>query len=315
MKTRQEPQLGLVHKTSTWSRILQNKDLYLFVLPGIVITFIFSYWPIYGAQIAWKQYTPRAGIWGSPWVGWMHFENFFKSPNAALIILNTFILSIYGLVAGFPVPIILALFLNAFRHKKYRKVIQTVTYAPNFISTVVMCSIIMLFLAPNTGAVNKIIGLVVPDFNINFMGEKSMWRHIYIWSGVWQGMGWSSVIYFAALSGVSPELHEAAIVDGATKFQRILHIDLPTIIPVAVMMLILSFGSLLSIGFEKAYALQNPLNLSVSEIISTFVYKQGILNPNQSYSTAVGLFNSAVNAVLLITVNYVSDKLSGNALW
>jgi putative aldouronate transport system permease protein len=288
--------------------------LYLFCLPGIIITLIFHYWPLYGAQIAFRAYSARRGIWGSPWVGWEHFIRFFNSPNAALIIWNTFVLSIYGLVAGFPIPIILALFLNSFRHKGYTKVIQTVTYAPNFISTVVMCSMIILFLSPRVGMVNKIIE-IMGGSTVNFMGERSMWRHIYVWTGVWQGMGWSSVVYFAALSGVNPEYHEAAIVDGATKLQRIIHIDLPTIMPVAVMLLILSFGSLLSIGFEKVYALQNPLNLNVSEIISTYVYKLGILNNDMAYSSAIGLFNSAVNAVLLITVNSISRKLSDNALW
>jgi putative aldouronate transport system permease protein len=173
---------------------------------------------------------------------------------------------------------------------------------------------IILFLSPRVGMVNKFIELL-GGTTVNFMGERGMWRNIYVWTGVWQTMGWSSVVYFAALSGVNPEYHEAAIVDGATKLQRIIHIDLPTILPVAVMLLILSFGSLLSIGFEKVYALQNPLNLSVSEIISTYVYKLGILNNDMAYSSAIGLFNSAVNAVLLITVNTISRKLSDNALW
>jgi putative aldouronate transport system permease protein len=299
---------------SRLARILENRDLYLFCLPGIIITLIFHYWPLYGAQIAFREYSARRGIWGSPWVGWDHFIRFFNSPNAALIIWNTFILSLYGLAAGFPIPIILALLLNSFRHKRYTKVIQTVTYAPNFISVVVMCSMIILFLSPRVGMVNKVLELM-GGTPINFMGERTMWRHIYIWTGVWSSMGWSSVVYFAALSGVNPEYHEAAIVDGATKLQRIIHIDLPTILPVAVMLLILSFGSLLSIGFEKVYALQNPLNLSVSEIISTYVYKLGILNNDMAYSSAIGLFNSAVNAVLLITVNTLSRKLSDNALW
>jgi putative aldouronate transport system permease protein len=308
------PPLGSINRKSRLARILENRDLYLFCLPGIIITLIFHYWPLYGAQIAFRAYSARRGIWGSPWVGWDHFIRFFNSPNAALIIWNTFILSIYGLVAGFPIPIILALLLNSFHHKRYTKVIQTVTYAPNFISVVVMCSMIILFLSPRVGMVNKIIE-ILGGTSINFMGERGMWRHIYVWTGVWQTMGWSSVVYFAALSGVNPEYHEAAIVDGATKLQRIIHIDLPTILPVAVMLLILSFGSLLSIGFEKVYALQNPLNLGVSEIISTYVYKLGILNNDLAYSSAIGLFNSAVNAVLLITVNTISRKLSDNALW
>jgi putative aldouronate transport system permease protein len=256
----------------------------------------------------------RRGIWGSAWVGWEHFVRFFNSPNALQIIWNTFILSIYSLALGFPIPIILALLLNSFRHKKYGKIIQTITYAPNFISVVVMAGMIILFLSPRVGVINKLIE-AMGGTAVNFMGERSLWRHVYVWSGVWQSMGWNSVVYFAALSGVSPDLHEAAVVDGASKFQRIIHIDLPTIMPVAVMILILSFGSLLSVGFEKAYALQNDLNLNVSEIISTYVYKVGILQNSIAYSTAVGLFNSVVNAVLLISVNAASKKLSDNGLW
>jgi putative aldouronate transport system permease protein len=296
------------------TRILQSRELYLFCLPGILVMLIFHYWPLYGAQIAFRAYSVRRGIWGSPWVGLQHFIRFFNSPNAVQIILNTIVLSFYSLAAGFPIPIVLALLLNSFRHKRYTRVIQTVTYAPHFISVVVMAGMIILFLSPRFGAVNKIIGLfgVQP---INFMGERTIWRHIYVWSGIWQGMGWSSVVYFAALSGVSPELHEAAKVDGATKFQRILHIDLPTILPVAVMLLILNLGSVFSVGFEKAFALQNPLNLGVSEIISTYVYKIGIIQNDPAYSSAVGLFNAAVNAVLLITANSISRRLSDNALW
>jgi putative aldouronate transport system permease protein len=306
--------LMLKNKASPMAKILENRDLYIFCLPAIIITLIFHYVPIYGVQIAFRDYSVRRGIWNSEWVGWEHFIRFFNSPNAMQIIWNTLVLSIYSLVAGFPIPIILALLINSFRYKKYGKVIQLVTYAPNFISVVVMSGMILLFLSPQVGMVNKIIGLAGLE-PINFMGLRTTWRHIYVWSGVWQSMGWSSVVYFAALSGVSPEFHEAAIVDGASKLQRILYIDLPSIMPVAVMLLILSFGSMLSIGFEKAYALQNDLNLNVSEIISTYVYKVGIIHNDMAYSTAIGLFNSAVNAVLLITVNSLSRKLSDNALW
>jgi len=303
-----------IKQKTVLARILQSKELYLFCLPGLLVMLIFHYWPLYGAQIAFRAYSIRRGIWGSPWVGLQHFVRFFNSPNAVQIIYNTLVLSFYSLAAGFPIPIILALLLNSFRHKRYTKVIQTVTYAPYFISVVVMCGMLILFLSPRVGAINTIIGFMGIE-PVNFMGERSMWRNIYVWSGVWQGMGWSSVVYFAALSGVSPELHEAATVDGATKFQRILHIDLPTILPVAVMLLILNLGSVFSIGFEKAYALQNALNLNVSEIISTYVYKVGIIQNDPAYSSAVGLFNAAVNAVLLISANSISRKLSDNALW
>ena len=251
-------------------RFLQSRELYLFCLPGIIITLIFHYWPIYGVQIAFREYSFRRGIWGSAWVGMEHFIRFFRSPDSVQIILNTLILSFYSLAAGFPIPIILALLLNSFRHRKYGKVIQMVTYAPNFISVVVMCGMLVLFLSPRIGIVSQLLGLFGIDA-VNLLGMRTAWRHVYVWSGVWQGMGWGSVVYLAALAGVSPELHEAAIVDGASKFQRILYIDLPSIIPVAMMLLILSFGSIFSVGFEKAYALQNNLNIAVSEIISTYV--------------------------------------------
>ena len=251
---------------------------------------------------------------GSEWVGMKYFIRFFNSPYFWTTIKNTFILSVYSLIVGFPIPIILALMLNSFRHKRYRKVIQTVTYAPNFISTVVMCGMLILFLSPSVGFVNNIIKTLGGD-PINFMAEEKLWRHIYVWSGVWQGMGWSSVIYFAALAGVSPELHEAAICDGATKFQLVRYIDLPSILPTATILLIMSCGSILSVGFEKVFLLQNDLNKGVSEVISTYTYQVGLIDNNMSYSSAVGLFNSVVNAILLILVNKTSDKLSGTSLW
>jgi putative aldouronate transport system permease protein len=295
-------------------RVKGNIDLLLFCLPGIIITFIYHYIPIYGVQIAFRKYTARRGIWGSRWVGLDNFERFFRSASAWPVIRNTLILSVYSIAAGFPVAIALALFLNSFKHHRYRRVIQSITYAPHFISTVVMCGMLILFLSPRQGVVNMLIKMLGNE-PINFMGKSAYWRHIYVWSGVWQSMGWNSIIYFAALSGVSPEYHEAAIVDGATKLQRIRFIDLPFLLPVASMLLILNFGSVLSIGFEKAYALQNDLNLEVSEIISTYVYKVGILQRDQSFSTAIGLFNSAVNAVLLLTVNYITGRLSENSLF
>lgn len=300
------------------ARILQilkrDRSLWLFCLPGIVITFIFSYIPMYGVQLAFRRFNPKLGIWGSPWVNLYYFERFFASPYFERVIKNTLILSLYGLIVSFPIPIILALMLNSFRHKKYRKVIQTVTYAPNFISTVVMSGMILLFLSPYVGIVNGFIRSIGLD-PVNFMGKKELWRHIYVWTGVWQTTGWSSVIYFAALSGISPELHEAARCDGATKFQLIRYIDLPSILPTATILLIMSCGSILSVGFEKAYLLQNDLNLTVSEIISTYVYKVGLINNDISYSTAIGLFNTIINLILLISVNKAAKKISGDSIW
>ena len=301
-------------KRSFLQRMRGNWDLLFFCLPGIVLTIIYHYIPIYGVQIAFRNYKMKKGIWGSDWVGLKNFAKFFNSADWFVLVRNTLYLSLYSLAAGFPVAVILALMLNSFRHKRYRKVIQAVTYAPNFISTIVMCGMLILFLSPRVGVVNNVIRALGGEA-INFMAEVSMWRHIYVWSGVWQGMGWSSVIYFAALAGVSPEYHEAAIVDGATKFQRVLYIDLPFLAPTMTMLLIMNMGSVLSVGFEKAYALQNDLNLPVSDIIATYTYRRGIIDRDISYSSAVGLMNSLVNSVLLITVNFITGKLSDNALF
>lgn len=296
------------------SKLRGNYDLIWFCLPGIINVLIFHYIPLYGVQIAFRNFKPKRGIWGSEWVGLANIERFFRSPNSLNIIMNTLILSVYSLAAGFPVAILLALMLNSFRHKRYRRVIQAVTYAPHFISTVVMCGMILLFLSPRVGVVNSVIRMMGGE-PVNFMQESAWWRDIYVWSGVWQSMGWNSVIYFAALAGVSPEYHEAAIVDGATKLQRIRYIDLPFLAPVITMLLILNFGSILSIGFEKDYALQNDLNKPVSQIISTYVYQVGLLDRDISFSTAIDLFNSVVNATLLITVNYIARRMGDNSLW
>lgn len=301
-------------KLSFGKVIKRDYPLWVFVLPGLIITFIFSYIPLYGVQIAFRDYSPTLGFSGSPWVGLKYFKQFFDSPYFFTTLRNTLILSIYSLIAGFPIPILLALALNAFKHKHYTKVIQTVTYAPNFISVVVMCGMLTLFLSPTSGVVNKVIEFFGGEA-VNFMAQKEYWRHIYVWSGIWQTMGWNSIIYFAALANVSPDLHEAAIMDGATKLQVIRHIDLPCIMPTAIVLLILSCGSILSVGFEKVFLLQNPLNKSVSEVISTYVYQVGMINANPSYSSAIGLFNSAINAIMLIIVNKVARKGAGISLY
>jgi len=309
---------GNLHKPNKWRSLRRNTkmnwELYVIIALPVIWLLIFSYYPMYGVQIAFRKFIASKGIMGSPWVGLAYFEKFIKSYNFSRVIRNTLSISLYDLVLGFPFPIILALLLNSFTHLKYRKAIQAITYAQHFISTVVMSGIIILFLSPRLGVVNTLLKAMGGQA-INFMGKSDYWRHIYVWTGVWQSMGWNSIIYFAALSGVSPEFHEAAIVDGATKLQRIRHIDIPFLAPVISMLLILNFGSVLSIGFEKAYALQNDLNLSVSEIISTYVYKLGILQRDQSFSTAIGLFNSVVNMVLLVMVNAASRRLGDTSLW
>ena len=293
----------------------RNWLLYLFLLPGFVYIAVFHYVPIYGIQIAFKNYRYAKGIFGSDWVGLKWFRTFLNAPSFWKLLKNTLTISLYSLVVDFPLPIVLGLILNDVENLKLKKFAQTITYMPHFISTVVLVGMISIFFSPNSGIVNTLLSYLGGSGNVYFMGDASCFPHLYVWSGVWQGMGWSSVIYFAALSGISPELHEAAKCDGATKFQLIRYIDLPSILPTATILLIMNCGSILSIGFEKAYALQNDLNLSVSEIISTYVYKVGLIDNNMSYSSAIGLFNTLVNMVMLIIVNTVSDKLSGNSLF
>lgn len=266
------------------------------------------------AVIAFKDYSVVKGIWASPWAGFKHFHLFFSNPQFWVLIKNTLFLSLYQIAVGFPVPILLALALNEIRNGIFKRAVQLVTYAPYFISTVVMVSMIMLLLSPRLGVINIILQSFGLE-SINFLGVPSMFRSVNVWSDVWQGAGYSAVIYLAALAGVDPSLYEAAKVDGASRFQKIIHIDIPGIMPAAVIILILSVGSIMSVGFEKIYLLQNPLNLETSEIIATYVYKIGLLNANFSFATAVGLFNSVVNLVLLLLVNALARKISSTSLW
>lgn len=289
-------------------------QLYLLVIPPVLYFIIFKYLPMANAVLAFKNYNVVKGIWGSPWVGTQYFEMFFRNPAFATLIKNTLYISFYQLIVGFPIPILLALALNEVKSARFKKNVQMVTYAPYFISTVVMVSIIMLFLSPRLGIVNTIAGALGFEA-VNYLGEPGMFRTIYVLSDVWQTMGYSAVIYLAALAGVDPSLYEAAKVDGANRFQKILNVDLPGILPAAVIILILSVGNIMALGFEKMYLLQNPLNLSTSEIISTYVYKIGLLNANYSFATAVGLFNSLINLVLLLVVNAIAKRASNTSLW
>lgn len=302
-------------RRSRWKAYMKsNYDLYLFLLPAVIILIIFSYWPIYGIQIAFRDYKPKLGFTHSTWVGLKHFHRFISSTYFPVVMKNTLTLSLYQLIAGFPIPIIFALLLNSMKGTRYRKLIQTITYAPNFISVVVLCGMVILFLSPRVGVFNLILEALGGE-KINFMAGPGYFQSIYVWSGIWQSMGWNSIIYFAALSGISPELHEAATMDGASKWKRILHVDLPGIVPTIVILLILSFGSLMSVGFEKVFLLQNDQNIAASETIATYVYKMGLVNNDTSFSTAIGLFNSVINLVLLTAVNFISGKLSDHSLW
>lgn len=299
---------------SLWHRIVQNWELYLFIAPAFFYYLIFCYGPMYGIQIAFKNYIPTKGIFGSPWIGFDHFLRFFDSYYFWDLLWNTLSISLYELAVGFPVPIILALAFNEIKDGFFKRAVQTVTYAPHFISVVVMCGMIISFLSPSTGIVVHAIealGVEAPDF----LTDPRWFKTVYVLSGVWQSAGWGTIIYLAALSGVDPQLHEAAIIDGASRLQRIRHINIPTILPTITILLILNIGNLLALGYEKILLLQNPLNMESSDVISTFVYRVGLVDAQYSFSTAVGLFNSVINCILLITVNQIVRRTSENSLW
>lgn len=296
-----------------WNGIKRNWDLYLLVLPVVVYFLIFKYYPMYGVQIAFKDFIASEGIWGSPWVGWEHFIRFFESFYFERLIGNTIGLSLYNLVIGFPIPIILALLINEIRYKKAKGFVQTVTYAPHFLSTVVIVGMLFLLLSPN-GLVNQILGLLGIS-EIAFMTSPEWFKTTYVFSDVWQQMGWSSIIYLAALAGIDPQLHEAAKIDGASRLRRIWHVNLPGIRSTIIILLILQTGSIVSVGFEKVFLMQNQLNMEASDVIATHIYRTGIAGAQYSYSAAIGLFESAINFFILIFVNYTAKKTSQTSLW
>jgi len=302
------------HHREAWRRIRRHWQLYLVLLLPLIYLAIFRYWPMYGVQIAFRDFTPVEGITGSPWIGLVHFERFFNSYQFWDLLRNTLGISVYSLLAGFPIPIILAIAINEARRYYFKKAVQMVTYAPHFISTVVMVGIILQFLDPRIGLINKAIA-ELGGAPANFIARPDLFQSIYVWSGVWQGMGYASIIYIAALSSIDPQLEEAAIIDGASRLQKILYIDLPGIMPTAIILLILNVGQIMNVGFEKIYLMQNPLNLTTSEVISTYVYKVGLLRAQYSFAAAVGLFNSVIDLVLLVTVNQIARKIGDTSLW
>lgn len=295
-------------------KMARHWQLYLVILLPIAYLIIFKYVPMAGIVIAFKDYNVIKGIFGSEWIGLKYFKQFFESPNFWLYMKNTLGISFYGLLVGFPAPIILALALNEVRNGLFKKSVQLVSYAPYFISTVIMVSILIVNLTPNVGIVSKLFQMLGVE-NTNFMGIPSLFKSIYVWSDVWQHTGYGAIIYIAALAGVNPELYEAARVDGASRIQKIINVDIPSLIPVSVILLILNLGNLMKLGFEKIYLMQNPLNLATSEVISTYVYKVGLLGSSFSFSAAIGVFNSVINLTLLIVVNYIARKISNNSLW
>jgi putative aldouronate transport system permease protein len=297
-------------------KVRENIGLYVLVLPALIYVLVFEYVPLYGILIAFENFKPVKGIWGSEWVGLYHFERLFKLDMFWTLIKNTLSLSLYSLLAGFPIPIVLALALNSANSKRLKSIVQTVTYAPHFISTVVLVGMLNVFLAPRLGIVSQFLNFLgLTNGPLMILSDPEFFGHLYVWSGVWQGMGWGSIIYLAALSGVDTSLHEASIVDGANKFQRAFYIDLPSIMPTIVTLLILNCGGMLGVGFEKAFLMQNALNLGASEVISTYVYKVGLLQSQYSFSAAVGRFNSVVNLLLLLSVNKLAKKLGQSGIF
>ncbi len=299
-----------------WLRIRRNWQLYVLLFLPVLWLVVFRYAPMYGAQIAFRQYSPAFGIEGSPWVGFANFIRFFNSPKFEPVIVNTLVLSFYSLIAGFPIPIILALSLNQVKTRMFRNSVQMITYAPHFISTVVLVGMLFQFLHPRVG----FTAVIAQAFDMkppNWMGDPGAFRHIFVWSGIWQEMGFSAIIYLAVLSTIDPSLHEAAVVDGANRLQRIRYIDIPGLLPTAMVLLVLSTGRVLEIAFEKVYLMQSALNLGVAEVINTYVYKVGLLSPilDFSYSTAIGLLKGIVGLLLLIAVNHAARRLTQNSVW
>ncbi len=286
-------------------RLLDNWQLYAMLLIPIVLTIVYKYLPMYGIQIAFRDYKASRGMFGSEWVGLKWFERFFSAPTCVRMLKNTVLLSFYSLLWSFPIPIILALMLNQVRFQRFKRATQTVLYAPHFISTMVICGMIRIFLSPSGGLVNLLLGS-----SVDFLTESSAFRTIYIASGIWQDAGWGIIVYMATLSNIDTSLYEAAKVDGASLFQRILHIDIPELRSIMVLNLIMSAGGLMNVGFEKVWLLQTDLNKATSDVIAVYVYQQGIENAKYSYSTAVGLFNTAVNIILLVAVNKIASKIS-----
>lgn len=293
--------------------IRKNWDLYLLIVPVVLYFLLIKYLPMYGIQIAFKDFTAAKGIWGSPWVGFKHFERFFNNYQFWTLIKNTLGISLLQILVAFPIPIVFALLVNEVRGKWFKKSVQSIAFMPHFLSTVVLVGIVMAFLSPSTGLVNNLIRLFGGE-PVYFMTEPSLFKPIFVLSDIWQNAGFSSVLYIAVLAGIDKSLYEAAMIDGASKLRRLVHIAIPCLVPTAVIMLIFQFGSIMDVGFEKIYLMQNDLNRSASSVISTYVYEMGLLGSQFSFSAAVGLFNSVINFVLIVVVNQIARR-SGTSLW
>lgn len=310
--------LNLNKKEPYWVRFRKdmrlNWSLYLIFLPVVVYYVVFCYLPMYGAMIAFKDFSPMLGIMGSSWVGLKHFVDFFTSTDFQRIFFNTLNISIRSLLFGFPAPIILALMINEVQNEKWKKLVQTTTYMPHFISLVVVCGIIRSFVS-DTGVITNLLHSMGLVEEIDMLSNKEAFVPIYIISDIWQGIGWGSIIYLAALTGVNQELYEAASIDGAGRWRQLFAVTIPGIMPTVVIMLILRVGNIMSLGFEKIILLYNPLTYEVADVISSYVYRRGLMEFNFSYSTAVGLFNSVINFMLIIIANTISKKVNETTLW
>ena len=294
--------------------LYRDRYLILLILPVILYYLLFAYYPMYGVLIAFKDYRVSLGIWGSPWVGFEHFIRFFESFFFTRLVANTFLISLYSILWGFPIPIIFALILNEFRDGAFKRVIQTISYFPHFISLVVVCGMIIDFLSPQGGIVNQLI-VLFGGSPINFLGMPQWFRTVFIGSSIWQGFGFGSIIYIAAISGINPELYEAARIDGAGRFKQMLHVTLPGIRGTILTLLILNIGNIMSVGFERIILLYNPATYATADVISTYVYRIGLLGAQYSYAAAIGLFNSVINIAILLTVNTLCRKTFGVSLW
>jgi len=301
-------------KTNYWRRVIASKYLIFMSLPMLIYYLLFQYLPMFGIMIAFKNYNVRKGVWASDWVGFKYFDLFFSTPDFLILLKNTFLLGFYSIVWGFPAPLLLALLINEIRSSVFKRFVQTVSYLPHFISNVIVVSMLTMFLSPSGGLVNSIIGLLGFE-PIYFLSLPEAFRTIYISSGIWQGIGWGTIIYLAALTTVDPHLYESADIDGAGRWKKMWHISIPSITPIIILLLILNIGGLLSTGFEKVFLLYNPLTYETADIISTYVYRTGLVNGNFSYASAIGVFNGVTNLLLLLAANYLSKKYKQVSLW
>ena len=297
-----------------WKNLHRDRQLVFMLIPVVIFFAVFSYYPLYGILIAFKDYSISKGILGSPWAGLRYFRQFFLSPYFGRLLRNTVLISVYSLLWGFPVPIIFALLLNEFKDGKFKRLIQTVSYLPHFISLVVICGILIDIFSPQGGVVNALLYSLTGK-RINFFGEPEWFRTMYVGSGVWQEFGWNSIIYLAAITGINPDLYEAARIDGAGRLRQIWHVTLPGIKPTILTLLILNLGNIMSVGYEKIILLYSPTTYETADVISTYVYRTGLLSQQYSYAGAVGLFNSVINIAILVLCNFAGKKLFGVGIW